>query len=421
MASLLWLAFFSFFVSRAGCFSFLSGAPSPARRTTLLLRRRAAEKGSPQLTDPASLRPCVIKVVGVGGAGGNAVNRMIDSDVRGVELFTINTDAQALAGSKAKSKIHIGKSATRGLGAGGEPAVGRQAAMESSSEIADVVRGADMVFVVCGEGGGTGSGAAPVVAAAAKACGALTVGVVTKPFGFEGRKRMRQAIEGIEALEKEVDTLIVISNDKLLSIVPTNTPVSEAFLVADDILRQGIIGISEIIVKPGLINVDFADVRTVMENAGSALMGIGTGKGPNRALDAAVAAISSPLLDVPVLNAKGVVFNVVGGPDLTLQEISTASNFIHENIDQDANIIFGALVQDGMEQEVSITVLATGLASVDAAIARSNVDSQQAAAPVPSVEAFLPPTPKKGTTDDDRSQPGNKVKPNALPGFLRGL
>mmetsp|Transcript_19817 Transcript_19817/g.63731 ORF Transcript_19817/g.63731 Transcript_19817/m.63731 type:complete len:377 (+) Transcript_19817:160-1290(+) len=290
MASLLWLAFFSFFVSRAGCFSFLSGAPSPARRTTLLLRRRAAEKGSPQLTDPASLRPCVIKVVGVGGAGGNAVNRMIDSDVRGVELFTINTDAQALAGSKAKSKIHIGKSATRGLGAGGEPAVGRQAAMESSSEIADVVRGADMVFVVCGEGGGTGSGAAPVVAAAAKACGALTVGVVTKPFGFEGRKRMRQAIEGIEALEKEVDTLIVISNDKLLSIVPTNTPVSEAFLVADDILRQGIIGISEIIVKPGLINVDFADVRTVMENAGSALMGIGTGKGPNRALDAAVAA-----------------------------------------------------------------------------------------------------------------------------------
>ena len=376
-------------------------------------RRRRERRAAQQLTDPETLRPCVIKVVGVGGGGGNAVNRMIDADVRGVELWCVNTDAQALAGSKAAGKLHIGKAVTRGLGAGGDPSVGRQAAIESSSDIADVVRGADMVFVVCGEGGGTGTGAAPIVAAAAKACGALTVGVVTKPFGFEGRKRMRQAIEGIEALEKEVDTLIVISNDKLLSIVPTNTPVSEAFLVADDILRQGIIGISEIIVKPGLINVDFADVRSIMENAGSTLMGIGTGKGPNRAVDAAVAAISSPLLDVPVLNAKGVVFNIVGGDDLTLQEINTAASFIYQNIDKGANIIFGAMVQDGMDQEVSITVLATGLASVDAAIARSNIDGTT----VPSVDAFLPPKPKKDPSDN-RKPP--KTKPNSIPGFLRG-
>jgi len=370
--------------------------------------------GDLRLTDPSQLRPCEIKVVGVGGGGCNAINRMVDTGVRGVDFWSVNTDAQALTGARCDGRLHIGRDLTRGLGAGGEPSVGRQAAIESSSEIANMVKGADMVFVTAGMGGGTGTGAAPVVAAAAKACGALTVGVVTKPFGFEGRKRMRQAIEGIEALEREVDTLIVISNDKLLSIVPANTPVSEAFLVADDVLRQGIIGISEIIVKPGLINVDFADVRTIMEDAGTALMGIGTGKGPNRALDAAVAAISSPLLDVPVLNAKGVVFNVVGGPDLTLQEISVASNFIFENIDAEANIIFGALVQDGMDQEVSITVLATGISnSVEDVIARTGGAS---------VEPLLPPQPKPPTPDGSGGGPPtkrNKKKPS-LPGFLRG-
>eukprot|EP00633_Aureoumbra_lagunensis_P002730 CAMPEP_0197289808 /NCGR_PEP_ID=MMETSP0890-20130614/7073_1 /TAXON_ID=44058 ORGANISM="Aureoumbra lagunensis, Strain CCMP1510" /NCGR_SAMPLE_ID=MMETSP0890 /ASSEMBLY_ACC=CAM_ASM_000533 /LENGTH=407 /DNA_ID=CAMNT_0042761447 /DNA_START=130 /DNA_END=1353 /DNA_ORIENTATION=- len=383
------------------------------------------------LTNPSDLRPCVIKVIGVGGGGGNAINRMIASDVRGVELWSVNTDAQALMGARCERRLNIGKSSTRGLGAGGEPSVGRQAAIESSSEIANMVKGSDMVFVTAGMGGGTGTGAAPVVAAAAKASGALTVGVVTKPFGFEGRKRMRQAIEGIEALEKEVDTLIVISNDKLLSIVPANTPVSEAFLVADDILRQGIIGISEIIVKPGLINVDFADVRAVMEDAGSALMGIGTGKGPNRALDAAVAAISSPLLDVPVLNAKGVVFNIVGGRDLTLQEISQASNFIFENIDKNANIIFGALVQDGMEQEVSITVLATGLqTTVEDAIKRSSSTGSSSSPTLPkiptSVESILPPVPKSINSSPPPRKPGpggpsgGRNAPSTLPGFLRG-
>lgn len=327
--------------------------------------------------------PCVIKVVGVGGGGGNAVNRMVETNIGGVEFWAVNTDAQALTKAAAPNTMNIGKDSTRGLGAGGNPEVGRSAAEESREDIARVVAGADLVFVTAGMGGGTGSGAAPVVAEVAKDLGALTVGVVTKPFGFEGRKRMQQANEAIAALQSKVDTLIVVSNDKLLQIVPDSTPLSDAFLVADDILRQGVVGISEIIVKPGLINVDFADVRTVMGNAGTALMGIGTGKGKSRAQDAAVAAISSPLLDFPIKRARGIVFNIMGGSDLTLQEINAAAEVIYENVDPDANIIFGALVDPQMGSEVSITVLATGFGLNINDI----VETKEADAPVGSSDA----------------------------------
>jgi cell division protein FtsZ len=333
------------------------------------LRAPAAgrRRGRPLAAAPGAapeLRPCAIRVVGVGGGGCNAVSRMVRGGVRGVDFWCVNTDAQALAGiDPASAGLHIGQRLTRGLGAGGEPGVGRDAARESAADIAEMVRGADLVFVTAGMGGGTGSGAAPVVAAAAKGAGALTVGVVTKPFGFEGRKRARQAVAALEELEKAVDTLIVVSNDRLLSIVPADAPLGDAFLVADDVLRQGIVGVSEIIVKPGLINVDFADVRSVMQDSGAALIGIGTGRGPRRAEDAAVAAISSPLLEAPVLNARGIVFNVVGGPSMTLAEVDRAARIIYENVDADANIIFGALVQDGMGDELSITVLATGIAA----------------------------------------------------------
>jgi cell division protein FtsZ len=303
--------------------------------------------------------PCVIKVLGVGGGGGNAVNRMIQTRIEGVAFWAINTDAQALAKSLAPNILNIGRTLTRGLGAGGIPGVGQKAALENTAEIERICEGADMVFITAGMGGGTGSGAAPVVADIAKNdCKCLTVGVVTKPFAFEGKKRMQQAEAAIEELRKNVDTLIVVSNDKLLRIVPDNTPVTEAFLVADDILRQGVVGISEIILKTGLVNVDFADVRAVMKDAGTALMGVGTGVGRARAADAAVAAISSPLLDFPIQRAKRIVFNIVGGPNMGLQEINEASEVIYENADDNANIIFGALVDPSMGEEISITVLA---------------------------------------------------------------
>lgn len=287
--------------------------------------------------------------------------RMIETGVSGVEFVAINTDLQALArfGSLAET-LSIGKEVTRGLGAGGIPDNGRKAAEESRSEIMNMVAGSDLVFVTAGMGGGTGSGAAPVVAEIAKQAGALTVGVVTKPFGFEGRRRMQQALSAIERLRAVVDTLIIVSNDKLLEIIPENTPLQRAFSVADDVLRQGVVGISEIIIRPGLINVDFADVRTIMGDAGTALMGIGRGSGRTRAQEAAAAAISSPLLDFPIEKAKGVVFNIVGGNDLTLQEINAAAEVIYEAVDPNANIIFGALVDESMDGEVAITVIATG-------------------------------------------------------------
>jgi len=307
--------------------------------------------------------PCVIKVLGVGGGGGNAVNRMIQTSVgSGVSFVAINTDAQALSRSLAPTILNIGKPITRGLGAGGDPQVGENCALESEAELEEIVKGCDMVFVTAGMGGGTGSGAAPVVARVAKEeCGCLTVGVVTKPFNFEGRRRMKQAENAIEKLKKEVDTLIVVSNDRLLRIVPENTPVSDAFLVADDVLRQGVVGISEVIVRAGLVNVDFADVRTVMKDAGTALMGMGTGTGKNRAYDAAVSAISSPLLDFPINKARRIMFNVVGGPGMGLGEINAASEVIHENAHEDANIIFGSMIDENMGDEVSITVLACDL------------------------------------------------------------
>jgi len=336
-------------------------------RIKCFYRKSKLYSSNPQFVQAeGSGSPCRIKVIGVGGGGGNAVNRMMESStgILGVELWAVNTDAQALSRSLASKKLNIGSLTSRGLGAGGSPAVGAQAATESRDEISEMVKDADLVFVTAGMGGGTGSGAAPIVADCAKQAGALTVGVVTKPFGFEGRKRMQQAREAILEMKGCVDTLIVVSNDKLLEIVPENTPLTDAFLVADDILRQGVVGISEIIIKPGLVNVDFADVRSIMGNAGTALMGIGQGKGKTRAMDAAMAAISSPLLDFPISKAKGIIFNIVGGPDMTLQEINSAAEVIYANVDVDANIIFGALVDDKVTSgEVSITVLATGFAT----------------------------------------------------------
>ncbi len=315
------------------------------------------------LIPDGGLSPCVIKVLGVGGGGTNAVDRMLDTRISGVEFWAINTDAQALGRSKAKGAqvLNIGSSVTRGLGAGGDPEVGRLAAEESREEIKAMVSGADLCFITSGMGGGTGSGAAPVVSEISKESGALTVAIVTKPFAFEGKRRMRQATEAITRLRENVDTVIVVSNNKLLDIIPENTPLEASFRVADDILRQGVVGISEIIVRPGLINVDFADVRSVMADAGTALMGIGTGMGKTSAEDAAIAAISSPLLDAPVDEATGVVFNIIGGENLSLQEVDRAARVIYDNVHEDANVIFGALVDDEITDDtVSITVLATG-------------------------------------------------------------
>ncbi|KAL7548409.1 hypothetical protein ACHAWF_011698 [Thalassiosira exigua] len=328
----------------------------------------ALSNGATALMPDGGLSPCVIKVLGVGGGGSNAVDRMLDTRIGGVEFWAINTDAQALGRSKAKgaSILNIGSSVTRGLGAGGDPEMGRLAAEESREEVAAMVSGADLCFITSGMGGGTGSGAAPVVAEVSKESGALTVAIVTKPFAFEGRRRMRQATDAIDRLREHVDTVIVVSNNKLLDIIPENTPLEASFRVADDILRQGVVGISEIIVRPGLINVDFADVRSVMQDAGTALMGIGTGSGKTSAEDAAVAAISSPLLDGSVDEATGVVFNIIGGESLSLQEVDRAAKVIYNNVHEDANVIFGALVDDEItDGTVSITVLATGFYEED--------------------------------------------------------
>ncbi len=303
-----------------------------------------------------------IKVVGVGGGGCNAVNRMVLNNLSGVEFWSINTDAQALVQSTGIQRLQIGQKLTRGLGAGGNPAVGQKAAEESSEEIAKALEGADLVFVAAGMGGGTGTGAAPIVAQMAKESGALTVGVVTRPFTFEGRRRTRQAEEGISELQSAVDTLIVIPNDQLLSVISEQTPVQEAFRVADDVLRQGVQGISDIIVIPGMINVDFADVRSVMADAGTALMGIGMGSGKSRASEAAMTAISSPLLETSIDGARGVLLNVTGGADLTLHEVISAGKIISEAVDPDANIILGAVIDERMQGEVRLTVIATGFA-----------------------------------------------------------
>jgi cell division protein FtsZ len=301
-----------------------------------------------------------IKVIGVGGAGGAAVNRMIESGVKGVEFVVVNTDSQALHHAKADTKVHIGKDATRGLGAGADPDVGETAAEESMDEIKSVVKDADMVFVTIGAGGGTGSGAGHVVAKIAKQEGALVVGFATKPFAFEGQKRRKNADLAIENLRNEVDTLIIIPNDRLLQTIDRQTPLLEAFKVADDVLRQGVQGISDLITVHGLINLDFADVKAVMSNAGSALMGIGRSSGENRAVQAAQQAVESPLLEVSIDGARGILFNIIGGNDMSMHEINTAAETITTAADQDANIIFGATIDPDLEGEIVVTVVATG-------------------------------------------------------------
>jgi cell division protein FtsZ len=318
------------------------------------------EKGLTMPTSDEAEHIAQIKVIGVGGGGCNAVDRIIEEGVRGVEFITVNTDAQALLRSQAPTRIRVGDKLTKGLGVGGDPEKGRQAAEESREELAAAVQGADMVIVVAGMGGGTGTGAAPIVAEVARQAKALTLGVVTKPFKFEGTPRRKVAEEGISSLKEHVDALIVIPNDRLLDVCDKKTTKQAAMRMADDVLRQGIQGISEVITVTGEINVDFNDVRTIMENAGSALMAIGRGTGETRAADAAKAAISSPLLDVSIAGARGVLYNITGGPDLTLHEMDEAAEIIAQAVDPDANIIFGTVTDPDMEDEVRITVIATG-------------------------------------------------------------
>ncbi|WP_058307901.1 cell division protein FtsZ [Gracilibacillus massiliensis] len=301
-----------------------------------------------------------IKVIGVGGGGSNAVNRMIEHGVQGVEFIAVNTDAQALNLSKAEVKMQIGTKLTRGLGAGANPEVGRKAAEESKEQIEEILKGSDMVFVTAGMGGGTGTGAAPVIAQVAKELGALTVGVVTRPFTFEGRKRATQAVSGIDGLKSSVDTLIVIPNDRLLEIIDKNTPMLEAFREADNVLRQGVQGISDLIATPGLINVDFADVKTIMADKGSALMGIGVATGESRAAEAAKKAISSPLLETSIDGAHGVLMNITGGTNLSLYEVQEAADIVTSAADQEVNVIFGSVINEDLKDEIVVTVIATG-------------------------------------------------------------
>jgi len=301
-----------------------------------------------------------IKVIGVGGGGSNAVNRMIDNGVKGVEFITVNTDAQALHLAKSEHKLQIGDKLTRGLGAGANPEVGKKAAEESRELVASRLKGADMVFVTAGMGGGTGTGAAPVIAEIAKECGALTVGVVTRPFTFEGRKRSAQADLGIEALKEKVDTLIVIPNDRLLEIVDKKTPMLEAFREADNVLRQAVQGISDLIAEPSLINLDFADVKTIMSERGSALMGIGMANGENRAAEAARKAIMSPLLETSIDGARGIIMNITGGANLSLYEVNEAAEIVIAASDPEVNMIFGAIIDDNLKDEIKVTVIATG-------------------------------------------------------------
>jgi cell division protein FtsZ len=327
-------------------------------------RMSSADRGSPV---EQSNYLAVIKVVGVGGGGTNAVNRMIDAGVRGVEFIAVNTDAQALSMCDADVKIHIGGTITKGLGAGADPRVGRDAADESREELKEAVRGADMVFVTAGEGGGTGTGAAPVIAQIAREQGALTVGVVTRPFSFEGAQRTRRAEDGIEELQKQVDSVIVIPNERLIEVVERRTSIIDAFRMADDVLRQGVQGITDLITVPGLINLDFADVRTIMQDAGASLMGIGTASGENRAAEAARAAISSPLLETTVAGATGVLLNITGGADLGLFEIDEAAGIIRQAAHDDCNVIFGAVIDETSGDNIRVTVIATGFDGPDTA------------------------------------------------------
>jgi cell division protein FtsZ len=330
----------------------------------------------------------VIKVVGVGGGGTNAVNRMVDAGLAGVEFIAVNTDAQALLMADADVKIQVGSTATRGLGAGADPEIGLAAAQESRDELKEALKGADMVFITAGEGGGTGTGGAPIVAELGQEIGALTVGVVTRPFAFEGRKRADQAERGIDQLRDRVDTLIVIENDRLLQVVERQTSVVDAFRMADDILRQGVQGITDLITEPGLVNLDFADVRTIMRDAGSALMGIGSASGENRAAEAARTAVSSPLLEASIEGATGILLNVTGPSDIGLFEVNEAAEVVTGAADQNANVIFGAVIDDSVGGEVQVTVIATGFGGQGRRRRRRETERE---APVPaaaSTESF---------------------------------
>ncbi len=339
-----------------------------------------------------------IKVVGVGGSGNNAISRMIESKIKGVEFVAINTDAQALHHSKASEKVHIGKNLTKGLGAGMNPEIGRQAAEENRDEIQEVLKGSDMVFVTCGLGGGTGTGAAPIVAETAKELGALTVSVVTRPFAFEGAQRKAIADEGLDNLKDRVDSLITIPNDRLLSIIDRKTTLISAFKIVDDVLRQGVQGISDLITKPGVVNVDFADVRAILEDSGSALMGIGIASGDNRAIEAARQAINSPLLELSIDGAKGVLFNVSGSSDLTMLEINEAANVITENIDPNAKVIFGAVTDDQIRKgDVHITVIATGFDTANVKETSEKISRAFSGASVP-IETKKKEEPKETLT-----------------------
>ena len=330
-----------------------------------------------------------IKVIGVGGGGGNAVSRMIGSDLENVDFLVANTETQALDGTNVPVRIQIGEKATKGLGAGANPEVGREAAEESREDILKALQGADMVFVTAGMGGGTGTGAAPVVAECAREAGALTVGVVTKPFGFEGKKRKEQAERGIEALTGKVDTIITIPNDRLLGIIDRKTSLKDAFLTADEVLRQGIKGISDLITKPGLINLDFADVKTIMTNQGEALMGIGVGEGENRAVDAAKQAINSPLLETSIDGAKGILLNITGSEELSLFEINEAAEIISEAADPEANIIFGSVIDENVGDKVFITVVATGFGDQGSSNGFARKSPFGATGNSPEVPAFM--------------------------------
>ena len=348
-----------------------------------------------------------IKVIGVGGAGINAVNRMIEAGIKNVEFIAVNTDRQALQLSKASTKIQIGEKLTRGLGAGANPDIGAQAAEESRTEVAEALRGADMVFVTAGMGGGTGTGAAPIVAGTAKEMGILTIGVVTKPFTFEGKKRLAQAERGIESLKGKVDTLVVIPNDKLLQVIDRKTSIIEAFRMADDVLRQGVQGISDLIAVPGLINLDFADVKTIMLDRGMAHMGIGRASGENRAEDAAKQAIQSPLLETSIEGARGVIINITGGSDLGLQEINTAAELVQRSVDPEENIIWGSVIDESLGDEIVITVIATGFES-DAPLSSIGVENLVSKA-----------WDKKVNSIPSSSESNNSSSDLDIPSFLR--
>jgi cell division protein FtsZ len=356
------------------------------------------------MRDAAGSYVAVIKVVGCGGGGSNAVNRMVDAGLRGVEFIAVNTDAQALQMTDADVRLHIGSKATRGLGAGANPDVGREAAIESRDELKEALKGADMVFVTAGEGGGTGTGAAPVVAELAKELGTLTVGIVTRPFQFEGRRRTEIAERGIVELAAKVDTLVVIPNDRLLSLVERRTSILEAFRLADDVLRQGVQGITDLITVPGVINLDFADVRTIMRESGTALMGIGLAAGDNRAAEAARAAISSPLLESSVEGATGILLNISGGSGLGLFEVNDAAEIVASAADQNANIIFGAVIDEALGDHIRVTVIATGFD-------RRIRDDQPAAAS----QQAAPTTPERPASGSFEI-PGDVLE---VPSFLR--